>query len=59
MDSEVQIEILSNQHKALKQAIKEEEHRPHPDDLLLHDLKRKKLALKDQIHELQTLETRH
>ena len=54
MDSEVQIEILSNEHKALKQLIKEEEHRPHPDDLLLHDLKRKKLALKDQIHELQT-----
>jgi hypothetical protein len=54
MDSEVQIELLAGQRKALKQAIKDEEHRPHPDDLVLHDLKRQKLALKDQMHDIET-----
>ena len=54
MDSEVQIELLAGQRKAIKQAIKDEEHRPHPDDLVLHDLKRQKLALKDQIHDIET-----
>jgi hypothetical protein len=53
MDSEVQLELLSSQRKALKQAIRDEEHRPHPDDLVLHDLKKQKLALKDQIHDIE------
>ena len=54
MASEVEIVLIANQRKAIKQAIKSEEHRPHPDDLVIYDLKRQKLALKDQMHELQT-----
>ena len=54
MDSEVEIVLIANQRKAIKQAIRDEEHRPHPDDLVIHDLKRQKLALKDQLHDIET-----
>lgn len=53
MDSEPQLEALIEQHSELKQAIINEAQRPHPDDALVGDLKRQKLRLKDQIHELR------
>lgn len=43
------IETLKSRHAALEQAIHEEEARPHPDDDVLHDLKKRKLKLKDEI----------
>ncbi|HJQ59343.1 MAG TPA: DUF465 domain-containing protein [Vineibacter sp.] len=46
------IETLKSRHAALEQAIHEESARPHPDDDILHDLKKKKLKLKDEIAEL-------
>ena len=44
-----QIESLESKHAALQAQIDEEEHRPHPDDILLHQLKKEKLRLKDEL----------
>lgn len=49
------IETLKTRHAALEQAIDEEATRPHPDDELLQELKKRKLRLKDEIAGL----TRH
>lgn len=40
---------LVEKHANLERAIQEEQNRPAPDDVLIHDLKKKKLAIKDQI----------
>lgn len=45
----VQVEELSSKHAALHAMIDEEEHRPHPDEDLLHRLKKEKLKLKDAL----------
>ena len=45
----VQVEELESKHAALHALIEEEEHRPHPDDDLLHRLKKEKLRLKDEL----------
>ena len=44
-----QVEALASKHAALQAQIDSEEHRPHPDDNLLHRLKKEKLWLKDAI----------
>ena len=44
-----QVEELESKHAALHALIEEEEHRPHPDDDLLHRLKKEKLRLKDEL----------
>ena len=41
------VEELASKHAALHALIDEEEHRPHPDDIKLHQLKKEKLRLKD------------
>lgn len=38
---------LENKHASLEALIDEEEHRPHPDDIKLHQLKKEKLRVKD------------
>jgi hypothetical protein len=43
----VQVEELESKHAALHALIEEEEHRSHPDEDLLHRLKKEKLRLKD------------
>jgi hypothetical protein len=43
----VQVEALASKHAALHARIDQEEHRPHPDDDLLHRLKKERLKLKD------------
>lgn len=43
---------LCRDHAALQAEIDGELARPHPDDLLVRDLKRRKLQLKDQITRL-------
>jgi hypothetical protein len=43
------VEALASKHAALHAKIDREEHRAHPDDTLLHRLKKEKLALKDAI----------
>lgn len=44
-----QVEDLSSKHAALDALITEEENRSHPDDDLLHRLKKEKLKLKDEL----------
>jgi hypothetical protein len=45
-DHVVQLQV---KHSELEAAIEKENARPHPDDIYLHDLKRQKLRLKDEI----------
>ena len=42
-------ESLEQKHAALQALIDEEEHRPHPDDIRIHELKKEKLRIKDEI----------
>lgn len=49
---EDQIQHLEKQHCDLDAALREEEARPLPDSLEISDLKRKKLAVKDQLAQL-------
>ena len=46
------VEALASKHAAVQQQIDREEQRPHPDDVLLHKLKKEKLRLKDEINGL-------
>ena len=41
------VEALSQKHAAIQARIDEEVHRPHPDDVILHQLKKAKLKVKD------------
>lgn len=43
------VDELESKHAALHALIEEEEHRIHPDDDLLHRLKKEKLRLKDEL----------
>jgi hypothetical protein len=43
------LEQLRARHAALETAINAEQARPHPDELELHDLKKRKLQVKDQL----------
>ncbi len=43
------VEALASKHAVLHAEIDREEHRAHPDDNLLHQLKKEKLRLKDAI----------
>ncbi len=43
------IDTLKHKHEALEAAIQAENARPHPDDDIVGQLKRKKLKLKDTI----------
>jgi uncharacterized protein YdcH (DUF465 family) len=43
------VEELESKHQALHSLIEEEEHRTHPDEDLLHRLKKEKLRLKDEL----------
>ena len=42
-------EALESKHAALHALIDEEEHRAHPDEDLLHRLKKEKLKIKDEL----------
>jgi|TARA_R110002096_G_scaffold257381_1_gene450709 uncharacterized protein len=54
MHSEAHINALSRKHAALDEKIHIEENRPAPDSTILHELKREKLVLKDEMTRLQT-----
>lgn len=45
----LQAEDLEQKHAQLEALIDEEEHRPHPDDIRLHELKKAKLKVKDDL----------
>lgn len=46
---QVQAEALELKHAKLEALIDQEEHRPHPDEIRLHELKKEKLRIKDAI----------
>jgi len=45
----VEADSIASKHAALHAMIDEEEHRPHPNEDLLHQLKKEKLKLKDAL----------
>ena len=47
------VDALRAKHATLKQAVEEENQRPHPDDLRIAELKREKLRIKDEIARLE------
>lgn len=46
------VEALKSKHAALEAKIDEENSRPLPDDALIHQLKREKLRIKDELARL-------
>ncbi|MBL8704485.1 MAG: YdcH family protein [Rhodospirillales bacterium] len=52
MASQEQLEALKAKHARLEQSIDEESHRPLPDTVQIHTLKREKLKIKDTISRL-------
>jgi hypothetical protein len=53
MSQQDRIEALKEKHAMLERAIDEETHRPLPDQAAIHDLKKQKLHIKDQIAQLE------
>jgi hypothetical protein len=47
------IEALREKHASLERAIDDEVHRPLPNQEAVHDLKRQKLRIKDEIVQLE------
>jgi len=54
MSQEARVRELSERHKRLEAAIAAELKHPAGDDLRVHELKRKKLRIKDEIAQLRT-----
>ncbi|CAA7617255.1 conserved hypothetical protein [Candidatus Terasakiella magnetica] len=48
------VESLKVKHAALETAIESEVRRPNPDNAQIHDLKRKKLKIKDELSRIGT-----
>jgi hypothetical protein len=53
MGLESHIQELSDKHHKLDEQIHEELLRPHPDDMMISELKKKKLRLKEEIERLR------
>ena len=53
MSQEDRIETLKEKHAALERALDEENKRPLPNQDAVHDLKRQKLRIKDEIYQLE------
>jgi hypothetical protein len=53
MSVESHLSELVRRHQAIEQAIMAEENHPASDEIKLHELKRKKLSLKDEIERLR------
>ena len=52
MNLDERLDSLRAKHESLEFEIVAEEKRPHPDDIHIHELKKLKLLLKDQMLEL-------
>ncbi len=62
MSVESHLSELVRRHHAIEQAIMAEESHPSMDELKVHELKRKKLSIKDEIERIKhppSEETRH
>jgi hypothetical protein len=53
MPAEPHLESLKTKHADLESRIADEERRPHPDDDVIHDLKKQKLRIKDELAQIQ------
>jgi len=53
MNAEPHCESLKVKHADLEARIADEERRPHPDDEIIHDLKKQKLRIKDELAGIQ------
>lgn len=53
MSVDDRIEALKAKHARLETEILEENNRPHPDDIHLHELKREKLKIKDEMSRIR------
>ena len=53
MSVQDRIEALREKHASLERALDEEVHRPLPNQDAVHDLKRQKLRIKDEISQLE------
>jgi hypothetical protein len=53
MGLESHIQELADKHHKLDELIQDELHRPHPDDLMISELKKRKLRLKEEIERLR------
>ena len=51
--TEPHLESLKIKHADLEARIADEEARPHPDDDIIHDLKKQKLRIKDTLAQFQ------
>ncbi len=51
--TEPHLEALKIKHADLDAQIADEERRPHPDDDIIHNLKKLKLRIKDELAQLQ------
>ena len=54
MTMEERVESLKSKHASLEQMLQSETGRPRPDDTTIHELKREKLRIKDEIVRLST-----
>jgi uncharacterized protein len=52
MMEDVRAQSLKAKHAAIDNQISVEERRPHPDDALVHELKRQKLKIKDELQKI-------
>lgn len=52
MSLEDRVKALQDRHADLERILEDEESRPLPDNVMLHDIKRQKLAIKDEIERL-------
>lgn len=52
MSLEDRVKTLQEKHEDLEKTLEQEENRPLPDNIAVHDLKRQKLAIKDEIARL-------
>ena len=61
MSIQARLETLTEKHQALEAALNEERNHAAVDDYKISDLKRKKLAIKDQMAQLEqlTLQSEH
>jgi len=55
MAEQDRIDALKHQHHELEFQIQVENTRPHPDELLVNQLKRKKLKIKDELAQLHAI----
>ena len=54
INTDDQLYALKSKHTLLETALKKEQERPQPDNIRIQQIKREKLALKDQLLELTT-----